>query len=203
MDKRKKSNWNPNPKGNPNIKNAPKPGPITKEGKLRSLISTGNLRPHSKSRTLNYFKICDRCPLRPRIETRFIGNKEKKISIASKCPHYKEGQKCVIPQKEFIKELDYYFKHGEEEDMMALQKAMAYKALEYSEIAKETEMLQSRKPGFYSLEWFKAASEVVDKHNKITQPQKIQSENVNHNIDWTEAIIKAYEKDAEEDKEEK
>lgn len=187
------------PGGNPNIVFEPKTGPKTKEGKLRSLLSTGKLRPYSKSKVLNYFKHCDKCPLRPRVEKRIINDKERELILPSKCASYKVGGKCIIDQKEMIDKLDYYFRIGKEMDSLALQEMLTYGILENAELSKGAEIMKSKSPGFYTAKFQELASKNLESLNKIKFGEKITSQNLNINVDLTDALVEAYKKRKEQD----
>ena len=55
---------------NPNIaeiSKAKSTGPRTMEGKLKMMLACGRLRPWTNSKIVNYFRLCNNCPLRPKI----------------------------------------------------------------------------------------------------------------------------------------
>jgi len=189
------------PGGNPDLINVPKTGQKTKEGKLRMLVSTGNLLPYSKSKILNYFKHCNLCPLRPRTEKRRVGNKEKEFTFPSKCASYRPEGKCLVEQGEMIKKLDYYFKVGQEQDTVALQESLTYSILENAELSKSNEIMKSRQPGFYTKEFQELAIKNLDSLNKIRFGERLTTQNLNINVDATDALIEAYRKRKEAAKE--
>ncbi len=202
IKKKRKGN---NKGGNPNIRNLPKTGPKTKEGKLRSLISTGRMRPWSKSKIIKHFRKCDRCPLRTRMDKRVIkeNGKEKvmEVTVPASCKSYKEGSKCVIEQGEFINKLDFFFRIGQEKNSLELQKMITYSMLENAELAKEAEMLTNRSPGHYTNKFQESAAKNIESYNKMVHGEKQKIEGSFEHKVATLDINKLIEE--ERDKEEK
>lgn len=190
--------------GNPNIlidTAGKQTGAKTKEGKLKTLVRQGLIKSTTKSRLLNKFKNCNICPLRPRIEKRIIDNNEKSFSFPSKCTNYRLDGKCLIDQGEMIAKLDYYYRVGEEQDSIALQNALTYSILENAEISKQNEIMKSRQPGFYTAKFQEIAVDNLTNLNKIKYGERLTTQNLNVNIDLTDALIEAYKKRKEVDKE--
>jgi hypothetical protein len=157
------------------------------------------LKSTSNSKVLNFFKKCDRCPLKPRIEDRFYKGKEVEVSIPSKCVNYREGQDCVLSQKDLIKRLEIYFDIGEKADGIALQQYLTYSMLEDAELSKDNEMLKTNQPGFFTHKFKELASKNQEVVNKLIYGEKTRSENVNVNINVTDAILAAYNKRKQSD----
>lgn len=185
--------------GNPNIGQERKTGPRTKEGKLKSLLSTGNLKPDSKSKIINYFRKCDKCPLRARVETGFVGGKEVKYSIPSKCTNYEVKGKCTFTQGAFIKKMEFWRETGEKHDTLALQEAMQYSILEDAEIAREKEMMEGRAPGHYTHKFMELGVKNIGDLNKLKFGEI--NKNVNVNVNLSDMVIKAHEKDKKNEQE--
>jgi hypothetical protein len=182
-----------NPKGNPNPligKYIQSGGPKKDISKLRALVCSGMLKKTSNSRILNKFKVCDKCPLKPKTEEVFHKGEFIEVRVPAKCPHYNEGGKCVIPQDNLVRQLRTYFKIGEKFDSMMVQEALAYAMIENAEISKETEMLLNRRPGFYTARFQELASKNLADLNRMKFGEKVNQTNVN--IDLSDAIIQAY-----------
>lgn len=167
------------PGGHPDIVQIAKTcatGPKTKEGKLRMLVGTGNLRPWSKSKVLNYFKKCDRCPLAPKIITVYVEGKEKKIHKPGRCGAYRKGEKCLVSQAEFIAKLSIYFKNGEKDDTLEVQKAVTYSLIEDAEMSREAEIFENRRPGHFTHLFKDCALKHLNELNKMTIGEKHRHE---------------------------
>lgn len=171
-------------------------GPKTEEGKLRMLVSTGNVKDTTDSKILRHFRKCDLCPLRPRIEKRIVAGQSKEFSIASKCPHYREGRSCIISQSDFAWEVNKYFKEGKPQEAVYIQQMLTREAIKNMQIATETEILQKRTPGFYSNKWHESAVKSNEITLKYTEGEKLRTENknLNVNVDLTDAVISAWKK---------
>ena len=187
------------PGGNPNIRNIRKTGPKTKEGKFKAVISTGNMKPDTKSKLLNYFRKCNNCPLRPKEQDMVTKSGEVvSFTVPAKCGSYEKDHKCVVKQESYLKQVKIYYEIGEGLDTIALQQLLAYKMLENSEIAKEAEMMKNRTPGFYTSRFQELAAKNIESLNKQKYGEVHKNQNVNVNIDLTDSIVEAYKKRKEE-----
>lgn len=183
-----------NPKGNPqNIRDTPKPGAKTDEGKLRQLISRKNFK-GTNCKILMKFRNCDKCPLRERVEKRKVNGKEMIFTIPAKCPNYRKNGKCVVPHDDFVSKLKLYYKFFEKRDTISLHEAITFRILENAEIATENELIKNRQPGFYSHKFLELANNTLTAINKQKYGDKTTNQNLNINIDWTDAVIEAWEK---------
>ena len=148
-------------------------GPRTPEGKVKSLIGSGSITATTKSKTLNYLKRCDRCPLRPWQHEWYDKNGDKQIRYYSgKCANYKVGSKCLIPQGQMIGQLTKYYRHHEKTDMIDLQKEVTLSLLEDAELAKQAEIAEKARPGMYSAKFKELALSGMDSINKYTIGEK-------------------------------
>ena len=164
--------------------------PKTPMKKLKTLVCSGVLRPKSNSKLLNYFKTCNNCPLSPKSEERMINGVCIEVAIPARCHNYKEGGKCPAKQGEFINKMQTYFKIGETQDTLELQKAITYSIIENAEICFETEMLKNREPGFYTHKFQELASNNINNYNKLVHGELKK----NVNVDLNESIVNAWKK---------
>ena len=190
------------PGGNPNIANERKTGPRTKEGKFINVVKRNVFKPNSSSKLLKYFRKCNNCPLRPKEYNTVDKNGNNIIvKLPAKCNSYRVDGKCLIQQADYLMQVKTYYEIGEEMDTMALQNHLTYKMLENAEIAKEAEMLEKRRPGFYSSRFQELASKNLESVNKLKYGELNRNENVNVNVDLTDTIVSAYEARQNEEKE--
>lgn len=192
-----------NPRGNPNpnIKNIQRTGPTTDEGKFKGVIKRGGYRPWTKSRLIEKFRHCDKCPLREYVVHRVVNGRTVQVNVPAKCSNYKSGQKCFVPQGEFLAKMELYYSVGEEQNSLELQKVLTYSILEDAELAKEAEMVKDRRPGFYTHKFKELASKNLESLNKIKFGERLNSTNVNVNVDLSQAIIEACNKAKDEESE--
>ena len=178
--------------GNPNLQYEKKPGPITKEGKFKCIIGSNKFLPNSTSKLLKHFRKCNNCPLRPKVVETYDKNSGEKVnvSIPGKCQSYEQDGKCPVKQDDYVKKIQLYYKIGEKLDTIALQNKLTYDMLENAEIAKETEMLKNRQPGFYASKFQELASKNLDSVNKLKFGET--HKNLNVNVDLTDTIVSAY-----------
>lgn len=160
--------------GNPNIRNVPKTGAKTKEGKLKSLVMSGNLKPTSKSLLLKTFSRCNKCPLRPRVEHHKLqsGRSYREVILPARCSDYKEGKKCSLPQGEFIDKLKFYYEIGQKKDLDAMQQAVMYEAVENMMLAKKSEIMEKGRPSNYTLKFNELLANMLHNKEKIMYGEK-------------------------------
>ncbi|MFW5891328.1 MAG: hypothetical protein ACOCUI_03835 [bacterium] len=179
-----------NPKGNPNpnIKYAPKTGSKTKEGKLKQAIAK---MVHGKqSKLLKSINNCDECPLRPRIEERVVNDRVVRVGRPG-CGYYRSGGECKFDYKDFVQKIKSHYEIGEKLGTVELHKYMAMELLTDAEMARTKEIMEKKHPGFYTLKFMELAGQNLGQVNKQIYGEK--SENIQHNIDWTDAVVAAYE----------
>lgn len=181
-----------NPRGNPNpkIKDTPSTGPKTELGKLKTVIMNPTVPPWSDSSIIKKFRHCNKCPLKASIKEVFYNGEIFKFTVPAKCVNYKEDSKCVIEQGEFMKSLKFYFDIGEKRDTLELQKALTYELLENMKIARESEILEKRRPGFYTARFAEIAVNNLASVNRLKYGEI--NKNVNVNLDMTDAVVAAY-----------
>ena len=180
----------PNPRGNPNIKDAPKPGATTKEGKLRlscRKLITGN----SSKWVKRMRKSCKECVLGERVEWRKINGKMVEVTIPRQCIHYAPNRKkCKMPLQEMVNKLRVYH-DVMEHNTLDLQKALIMDSIADAQANREVETIKSGAPRFYTKEFNEQSLKYVTELNKIIYGQK----QLNVNVDGTERASK--ELDAE------
>ena len=187
-----------NPRGNPNmnIGKARKTGPVTQEGKLKNALS---MISHGKnSKLISLFRNCDKCPLRETTREVMSRGEAVDIAIPAKCKNYTVGAKCVVPQIDFIKKLRFYYDIGEKLGTKELQRVITYRTLEMAEIAGETEILEDRKPGYFTHKFFELAGKNTESMNKLEYGEKLTTQNLNVNMNISDMIVGAYRESKEE-----
>lgn len=189
---------NPNGNPNPNIVEISKKhstGPKTDLGKLKTVIMCGAMRGISRTRLLDKVRTCNKCPLGPKSYERFVKGEYININMPARCTHHKKDQKCIIDKQEHVKKLKTYWKIGEKLDSIALQETITYQMLEDAEINREMDILEKGKPGVMVHKFSELAADTIDKVNKLKFGEKMTSQNMNVNINLSDAIIKAFEEE--------
>ena len=187
-----------NPRGNPNmnIKAWKRTGPRSKEGKLKNALTMAK---HGRSsKIISAFRNCDMCPLKEKSREVWTKDGPHNVIVPAKCINYKTGGKCVIPQIDFIRKLRFYYEIGEKLGTKELAKVISYRALENSEIAGETEIIEDRKPGMMAHKFLDLASKNTESINKIEYGEKTENTNLNVNMNVSDIIIEAYKNRKEE-----
>jgi len=186
-----------NPKGNPNpligeISKYASTGPRTDEGKFRGIIKRRALRANSKSKYLEKFYKCDTCPLRPKEEEKFIRGEILTVNIPPKCTQHRSGGSCVFKLGDFTSKMEIYYNIEQYADTMELQKSMTHSMLADAEMARQAEVVEGRKPGFYSARFEEMAARNAESINRLERGEI--HKNLNVNVDMTGAVVGAYEK---------
>jgi len=192
------------PGGNPNIATAPKTGPKTTIGKLKSVISSGLLKDGSSSKLMQLVSKCQGCPMAPRVEKRTIGNKTMQITIPAQCKFYKKNRtKCVYDTKEQIDRIKMMFVLEDRDgDAFGLQKSLITQSMIDAEMARKAEVLTHGLPKFYTKEY----AEQALKYNNELLKLKFGSQRHQHvhvGGDTADKMVKAlFAKDDDDEDEE-
>jgi len=156
-----------NPNGNPNydLKNAPKPGPTSEEGKnrVKQAVAIANSRSGRYSKYLNSMKVCNRCPLRPK---EVILEDGARRIMPGLCGYYQQDKKsCELSYNDFkIRLRDFNNK-----EPIELQKEMIIRSIERAEINEMIELLKEGKPGMMTKEFYEQAMKYNEGLIKLTQ----------------------------------
>lgn len=169
------------PGGNPNIAKTSKPGPVTVEGKLRSMLSSSamkrNLRASKGSKILRKVRQCDFCPMRTKTIKKTINGKDTEITHYSTCPGYKPGnKKCIMPIADYVDKVDNFINVIEEQNMMELQKALIAQSLMDAQANREYETMEKGRPGFYTNTFNEQAMKYTNEMNKIVVGERVRHE---------------------------
>jgi len=157
MDLFEQRDWIPNPQGNPAIKDAPKTGPKTIMGKIRSLLSSGRLKAGNKSTFLNSIRKCNICPLGPQSYEVLTTNGKYTRSGWPICSFWAENKMdCEVPMTEFIVMLSAY-DYIREKDLEQMLKWNSIIAFIDSRICAEAETMRYGCPKRYTLMFLKLA----------------------------------------------
>ena len=148
---------------NPNMKigKAPKTGPKTEEGKIRTAIMSGFLQNGSQSKLLNLMNRCQTCPLKPK-ETEVLDKKTGKMvpyTFPAKCQHFmspatevngKPGEKCVYTAEEQIAKLKVHFVTLYNKDATEIIKERVGQAMIDAEMSRKAEIMETGQPRFFT-----------------------------------------------------
>lgn len=173
-------------RGNPNIGEISKKkstGPRTLEGLWRGAVLSGRIKTGTYSRLLKKVRKCSVCPLRPR-EVTIRG---QTITTQPRCSLYNPDpkHKCPVGAEEFIERSRIYYEFLEKNDINQLMAAIALEQQARSQIAEQVEIVEKGHPGFYALEYSKAAADILDRVQKNTQGEK----RINVNVDATQKFL--------------
>ncbi len=158
---------NPGGNPNPNIKDAPKPGPVTDAGKMKVAFSNMVTGENSKWLKLLRRRGCDKCLLGERIEQRKVGNKTIDVTIPRQCMSYERGsKKCTLPITKMVTILKYYYEIMEN-DTIDLQKGLILQSIADAQSSREIETIKKGHPGFYTKEFQDQAHRSVNELNKL------------------------------------
>ncbi len=192
-----------NPKGNPNpnIRNIRKTGPRTALGKLKTVLAQPNFRNFKESKALKGFRRCDVCPLGAKIKELAYKGEWVKVPIPARCSYYKKGGKCQIDHKDHVEELRSYFATGGDDiDTMMVHQNLAISLIKNAVTAEETEMMENRRIGWFTLEAKKAAGQMLNDVNRLKYGEV--HKNLNVNMDAGDKFMAAFEKAREKEREE-
>lgn len=165
------------PVGNPNIRNLIKTGPKSPEGKLKGMLAnpvvSKKLMVSKGCKTLNKVRQCNHCPLRSKTITKKINGKKTEIKTYSSCSGYrKNGKKCIMPIKDYVSKVKFYFDYLTNTDTIELQKMLVMRSLMDAETNREFETMQDGRPKFYTKEYSEQALKYVTELNKMIIGEK-------------------------------
>ena len=151
-----------NPKGRPDIVNAPKPGMKTDQGKFwNSLLKYST---NSMAKTLHKIRRCKVCPLGARVN--------KKGETVIQCAHYDiKRRKCIIPVNSFLEQCKV-FRAAEKEGWASVAKLIAAKTSAMADMRLEKDLLMDGAPSELTAKFQQLAGEQAHNILKIEQGEK-------------------------------
>ena len=187
------------PGGNPNIKNVRKTGPRTREGKLK--LVEKNLKNGKYSKLIHIYRArgCNFCPLRPKEYEVQFGEKAVKRKEKPLCVYYKKDSKlCMAPLDDTIARIKNFTLLHKVNKLEAYDE-LARDGVVDLELRRMLEISTQGAPGKQTTEMRSMLLQAIREKEKMLLPQKIESKNLNVNIDMTEAIIAAYREEDEKE----
>jgi len=191
------------PGGNPNITNVRKTGPRTTQGKFKILQST--LKDGKSSKLIQVYRArgCDFCPLRAKRYKIKFGDKEVERLEKPLCAYYLEGSRmCKAPLDDTVARIKN-FELLQQKNQLDAYDELVKEGVVDLELARMKDIGVQGAPGKQTKEMREMLMKGIIDKQKLLMPQKIESKNLNMNMDITQAIIDAYKEDVEDEEKDK